>query len=506
MTLGSETLTSATTPLKSKFLSVVTVVLVAFLLALGCSSERRQNANTAPGWGRVVVDPTPLLGNRRQQIADISHGGARRFAVAYIVSPNPELVVIRPDGVSGVTLHDEPPPEPFEEAGSLRLAHFDVETGLRSQPQVLAGMEVAWVRAMTGGPVERPGCPLVVQPAAAPAASATDFPNLATPSNPEFISFFSYGALDGGIAKVRLLRTRWCNGFQSSHLDLAEGKKPSLAVGRRDEETKILVVYSRGNELLGLFVDLEGAGIAPELRLATLDQAFSVASTDVIWNSPGDHFIVGYMQNRGGIDIVHPDFCSVRNVRVTWSGGADEPRVHGACDPERGGHHTSVDIDDRADVNPDGIYAWWYQGIDDGKGVRFMTADGDPTGVRSELTQSGWTYPVTARHDKLALPSAPQLFGARPGSYIVAARPTPFSGVDQRLSAWSFETDGTRHTFGRLGSTPHKTTPVAIEALDKESVSLWRCCTGEVPDTPNGFWGLTVFAHTVEQVFIDPGN
>lgn len=443
-------------------------------------------------WGRVIVDPRPLLGNRRQQVADVASGGSRRFAVAYIASTAPLTVTPVGDKHTVVLPHDAPPLEPFEEMGELRFVHFDVDSGLKTSPETIAGLQVGWVRAATGGPVERYNCPLEVQFFGS---------NLELPwQNPEYITFFAYGGVVEREREVGLLRVRWCNGrVNMARIPITfAGIRPSVAIGRRNDETKLFFVYGLENQIFGLFLDLEGERIGTPFVLATFPGEQSVQSTDVIWNTVGDHFIVGYMQlEESSVDSVDPDVCSVRNVRVTWDGAVDAPRLHGACDPQRGGHHTSVDYDDRLDVNPNGIYAWWYQGIGDGKGIRMMDASGEPTGNRVDLVQTSWTYPVTARREEAPPWPFEIVFGRPSGSYTVAARKSPFSGPEQRMSGWTFETDGDLHSLGLLDATPQKADPVAIEALASESVTVWRTAP---QDGIAASWGLTVFSHSTQLV------
>ncbi len=444
------------------------------------------NVTVTSDWGHVTVDSTPLLDNRRQQVVDVASGGSRRFTVAYITSRSTSTIA--PVG----TLPFEPAVP--EDMGDLHFAHFDVDSGLKTPSETVVDLKAAgWVRAATGGPVKgRNICPFEVQLFGL---------NLQVPllRNSEFITFFAYGGLtDRFEFEAGLLRVRWCSGRANMTKILVadNGIRPSVAIGRRDDETKLLFVYGKENQIFGLFLDLEGERIGVPILLATFPEEQSVRSTDVIWNTVGDHFIVGYMQHeKSPVDSVTSDLCSVRNVRVNWDGVADEPRLHGACDSRQGGHHTSVDYDDRLDVNPNGVYAWWYQGIDDGKGVRMMDASGEPTGNRVDLTQIAWTYPVTARREE----KPPWPFGfvlsQLSGSYILAARESPFSGPEQRMSAWTFKADGNLHPFGLLEATPQGADPVAIEALVNESVSVWRTTT---KDESGDRWGLTVFPHSTK--------
>jgi len=447
-------------------------------------------ATVSSDWGRVTVDAQPLLGNRRQQVADVANGGSRRFALAYITSSETAASPLDDDSVA---LHDAPPPEDFEELGPLKLAHFDVGSGLRSPPLTIAGVDAGWVRAATGGPTRRRNCPLVVS------FFGADL-DLRLRVGLEFTTFFAYGGvIDQTTREAGLLRVRWCNGrAEMKRVPLAfDGSRPSIAIGRRADETKLLFVYGEQNRILGRFVDVDGESTGPPFILATFPEEQSVRSTDAIWNTVGDHFIVGYMQHESGVDSVSVDHCAVRNIRVNWDGSIDEPLLHGACDPQRGGHHTSVDCDNRAHANPDGVYAWWYQGIDGPKGIRMMDAGGEPIGTPVNLAQGAWTQPVTARREEKRPWPFNLVFGRPSGSYNVAARESPGSGPEQRMSAWTFDTDGDLRKFGLLETTLHKSDPVAIEALENESVSVWRTATD---DGRSGPWGVTVFPHSTERV------
>ncbi|TKJ37024.1 MAG: hypothetical protein CEE38_08965 [Planctomycetes bacterium B3_Pla] len=441
------------------------LVVLGVGLAAGQSSLANGKAWIHPGWKQVVVDPEPLAGTIRRQIADISSLGGRRFVVAYIIED-------RTDNRLG--------------RGDLRYARFDVDAGLKSSPIGVAA-RADWVRAATGGPLLQGTCSLeavtarLIQPEV-----RLEF------GNPNYVTFFSYGLRDGDVLRAKLMRHNWCGGrFMTTHHDVGGGVKPSVAVGRHVGEIKLLVVYGRGNGLFGRFFDTAGTPIGTEFEVDTFPDGFDITSTDIIWNAVAQRFIVGFIRN-GGL----AGGCTVNNVRITWEGVVEEPVRRGFCDAETGGHHTAVAYDNRPSSNPDGVYAWWYEGYPESgglypvKALRLMDANGNPTGFEVDLVQSGLTFPVASRREK-SEPLQLQL-GLIPGSYVTVSTVSPFTAGEKRMAGWTFDPDGSTRMIGLV--TPEHSWQVAVETLETNTVVLWRQCVSD-NECSLGPWAITVFSH-----------
>ena len=430
------------------------VVVIFIVLSVGLATAQSPPAWVLSGWNKVEVDPDPLVGTFRRQIADISSLGGRRFVAAYIVE----------DNADGST-----------ETGELRYARFDVATGFSSVPIRGAG-RADWVRAVTGGPLLQGACTPEV-------LAAHLHQSEVAWGNPNYVTFFSYGFTSGDERRVGLVRYAWCGGrAMATHHDVGDGEVPSIAAGQSAGETKLLVAYGKENGLFGRFFDSAGTALGTEFGIAAFPAGFGVRSTDIIWNSVSQRFIVGFVRS-GGIKLG----CTVHNVRLTWEGNAEVPVMRGDCDADVGGHHTSVAYDSRALANPDGVYAWWYQGGSAQKALRLMDAYGNPTGIEADLLQNSWTQPVAARREKS---NFHMTFGLVEGSYVTA------SGISS-MKGWTFSRGGSSQTFGFVAPDANI---VAVEALDTISVFLFRDvakCLADAPPlcdlgTP---WAISVVSH-----------
>lgn len=442
-------------------------MLVVFGVCLvgGQSYSASEKARIHPDWEQVVVDPDPLAGTIRSQIADISSLGNRRFIVAYVVEDQIDTIRGR---------------------GELRYARFDVDAGFKSAPIRVETM-ADWVRAATGGPLLQGTCSLEATTA-----------RLIHPGmqleyrNTNYVAFFSYGLQDGNVPRAKLMRHSWCGGrFMTTYHDIGTGEKPSVAVGRYADRIKLLVVYGRDNGLYCRFFDTAGTAIGTEFEVDKFPVGFNVNSTDIIWNAVAQRFIVGFIRSGG-----EAGGCTVNNVRITWEGLVEEPIERGICDPHTGGHHTGVACDNRPFSNPNGVYAWWYEGNreSDGspnKALRLMDANGNPTGIEVDLPASGITFPVAARREKIE-PFKVQ-YGLIPGSYITVSTVSPFTPGEKRMAGWTFDPDGSMRMIGLV--TPEHAWQVAVETLETDTVLLWRQCDSDISCSMMAPWAITVFSH-----------
>jgi len=408
-----------------------------------------------PGWDSVIFD-APLAHTIRRQIADISSLGKRRFIVAYIV---------------------QNPTDTSQARGELRYVYYDVETGFKSEP-VATGVQANWVRAATSSPIQQGTCGPIV--AAKLIESLVDYEF----GIPQYVTFFSYGLQQNGVSRAKLMRNSWCgDDFLTTHHDVGDGVNPSVGVATFAGETKILVVFGHGNMLVGRFFDSAGMPKGTEFEIATFPEGFSVTNTDIVWNKATNHFIIGFTQN-AGLD----GGCTVKNVLVTWEGAANEPVTRGRCDPETGGHHTSVAIDNRIATNADGRYAWWHETNPGGgpiKVIELMNSDGEPSGFSANLELSALTTPVAARRE-----SNHSLFGLISGSYVTASTVSPSTPGEKRMAGWSISRNGATQIIGLIA--PMDSQAIAVETLETETVLLWRPLLGGSFAYPAR---ITVFSH-----------
>ena len=165
--------------------------------------------------------------------------------------------------------------------------------------------------------------------------------------------------------------------------------RPSLATRGTPQDGALLVVYGKGNQVVGRLLRFrDGAPesqFGPPFVIMEVPSTRAVFSTDVIYNQHSDRFIVGE------IDRYAEQGCRIRNavvaVDANLSATVEREKVFGECDTGAGGHHTAVAYNPRGD----GTYLWWRQNKkpDLTKAIYVHDAWGELT-TRTALSHRRW--------------------------------------------------------------------------------------------------------------------
>jgi hypothetical protein len=254
--------------------------------------------------------------------------------------------------------------------------------------------------------------------------------------------------------------------------------RPSLATRGTPQDGALLVVYGKGNQVVGRLLRFrDGAPesqFGPAFAIMDVPSSRAVFSTDVIYNQHSERFIVGE------IDRYAEQGCQIRNavvaVDANLSATVERVKVFGSCDTGAGGHHTAVAYNPRGD----GTYLWWRQNekAQDGgtgltKAIYVHDAWGELTTVTPYLTADG--FDATATYHRYTVPIASA--GDAPIQYAFVR-----SGTGSGPTAASYGyTIGAAPPWSRIADLPPLSGQVAVRVVGGRIFGLFR--GGKEPDT-----------------------
>jgi hypothetical protein len=363
--------------------------------------------------------------------------------------------------------------------GFLTYRVFNIRTGLQA-PEVISNNNTAgFVRSTMDPPSLITNCPPAVL------ARKSKFRPSMTQGK---VNYLSFDESDDGVIQskiVKLLRFRHCgDGVKSRIIDVGEGRRPSVAMGRDNiGKPLLLVVYGRDDRhaLWGRFFDINGAPKGDAIELGRYPNQFLTFGTDIIWNARSHRFIAA-IHVKSGINPESASGCRIYNLSIMPDGVSSLPKERGRCDVTRG-HHTWVDIENRPDTNPEGLYAWWYQDMEGKKAIRIMDRFGNPTGEEvfwnlstgtQEFQPHAYTVAFAAVNNGIPVNNGPQTTLKFIPEFVTAAshRPNGNHPVSLPFSVRGFFDDGKLHKIAPLRSG-HNWYLHAVGSLHDRSVYLY---------------------------------
>jgi len=248
--------------------------------------------------------------------------------------------------------------------------------------------------------------------------------------------------------------------------------RPSLATRGTPQDGALLVVYGKGNQVVGRLLRFrDGAPesqFGPPFAIMEVPSSRAVFSTDVIYNQHSERFIVGEIDRYAELG------CQIRNavvaVDANLSATVEREKVFGECDTGAGGHHTAVAYNPRGD----GTYLWWRQSMkpDLTKAIYVHDAWGELTTVPPYLTAEA--FDETATYHRYTVPIASA--GDAPIQYAFVR-----SGTGSGPTAASYGyTIGATPPWSRIADLPALSGQVAVRVVGGRIFSLFR--GGKQPD------------------------
>jgi hypothetical protein len=255
-----------------------------------------------------------------------------------------------------------------------------------------------------------------------------------------------------------------CNGAWRAHsfMFVDHGDHPSVATSGDYNNGRALLVYGQGSQLRGAFVTITPTGktVGSSFPIQDLNGA-GIFSTDLVFNTKSNQFIVGYIVRKGGT------ICQIRNVVVADANPpvVGTPSHFGDCDTDVGGHHTSVAFNTLGN----GDYAWFRQdkiANNSKKGVYVHNSSGQFTGTSFPhngfpgLGAYAWTMPVSPTYSSTSLYVIARGGGTSPATvlYAVDASNTltriddVFASLPAAIRSVGSETAVVTHILGDVGA------------------------------------------------------
>ncbi|MFV1985531.1 MAG: hypothetical protein ACC657_18425 [Thiohalomonadales bacterium] len=342
-------------------------------------------------WDKVFLSPYQTKSN--QPTVGVMALGNSEFAVAYI-APTKRLNIDK--RLYGNTLY---------------VREFDIANNIKGSQKLISNNFAGFVRGTMSPAMTVSDCPSVAYRGFKTSLTQG---NLAFTGTTNFFVHDEYAHKEN-LGQVFLTRLLWCSGKLSYKTSLVDaGIKPSVAVGMTDKGVQqILVVYGQpfDKTVRGQFFNLLGKPLGANFVITNYSSSRSyLFSTDIIWNHASKRFIVGFMTTiNKPAEINYTPNCSTFNTSVSLSGETAEVVHQGDCDVNGFNATPSwVDIDRRASVNPEGIYAWNFPQLTSsgGKRIYFMDKFGYQTGdsVNVEIGNDQFifysdTVPFAARRE-----------------------------------------------------------------------------------------------------------